>query len=639
MDNDALPLFMDFESFYTQQYSLKKISPAEYILNPLFEAICLGVANLSDEPFLIDGPSIPYFIERLKIYRKHTGRPIVAVSHNAQFDMAVMAWRFDFIPDVIIDTIAMSRTVLGPRLQRHSLEHVARYFGLAPKGTMVKDTKGMTRADIIANGMWDRFAEYCLHDTFLCREIYKKLLPCIPSEELALHDMVTRCTTEPVLRLDRDVICSHLAEVLQRKVDALATIEQMGIKRAHLMSNPKFAEVLTNLGVTPPMKISPQTTETTYAFARNDPEFVELLEHPDVMVRTVVEARLEAKSTLEETRARRFLKIADLEFPNTGQCTMPMPVIIGAAHTHRFGGAWELNVQNLPRGGRLRDAICADEGYALLVADSRQIEARFTAWFCEQHDLVEAFRSGADVYSDFATEIFERKITKANVPERFVGKTGILQLGYASGWVKFQRTVMLQTRNTETPIILTDPIAQDVVNKYRRKYRMIPLTWRDLDTVLQVMNSLPLPMDGNGLQKKCVTFYNGMMLGPTELPVHFPDLRYIEDKESPFGGSWWFSDGRGDRRTYGASLLETISQHCSRCIVMGAAVRLRNPMLNLGARLVHSSHDELVYHVPVANIEHAKMWVELEMRRPPSWASDLPLDVESGVGQRYGDCK
>ena len=136
------------------------------------------------------------------------------------------------------------------------------------------------------------------------------------------------------------------------------------------------------------MKISPQTKEETYAFAKDDEEFVALREHPDLMVRTVVEARLETKSTLEETRTRRFLDIAQLEFPGRlAENTMPMPVIIGAAHTHRFGGAWDVNVQNLPRGGRLRDAILADEGHTLLVVDSRQIEARFTAWFCEQHDL------------------------------------------------------------------------------------------------------------------------------------------------------------------------------------------------------------------------------------------------------------
>jgi hypothetical protein len=238
------------------------------------------------------------------------------------------------------------------------------------------------------------------------------------------------------------------------------------------------------------------------------------------------------------------------------------------------------------------------------------------------------------VYSDFASEIFGVRITKANVPERFVGKTGILQLGYASGWVKFQKTVLNNSRNTETPIVLSDTQSMDIVQKYRRKYLAIPYTWRELDQILSIVGSLPRFGEGEGVTKKCVTFYRNMMMGPTGLPVHFPDLHFDDEK-----AAWYFTDGKKPRRTYGASLLETISQHSSRCVVMSAAVRLRNPMLNIGARMVHSSHDELVYHVPTANIEHAKMWAELEMKRPPAWAPDLPLDVESGVGQRYGDAK
>ena len=360
-------------------------------------------------------------------------------------------------------------------------------------------------------------------------------------------------------------------------------------------------------------------------------------EHPNVMVRTVVDARLETKSTIEETRTRRFLAISHLDFPTLGDCRMPMPVIIGAAHTHRVGGGWDLNVQNMGRGSRLRDALYVDEGYTLLVVDSRQIEARFNAWFSGQTDLVEAFRRGEDVYSEFASEVFERKVTEANKPERFVGKTGILQLGYASGWRKFQATVANNSRNTQHPIELTDAKAIETVMKYRRKYERIPATWKELDQVLATMYMLPEPHEGPLTVLNCVGFFKNLMVGPTGLQMHFPDLHF--DATSGPYGSWLFRDGKRMRRTYGASLLETICQHCSRCIVMGAAVRLRNPMATLDARLVHSAHDELVYRVPVAHIETAKMWAQLEMNRPPSWALDLPLDCEINTAQRYGDAK
>jgi hypothetical protein len=635
---DVTLLFCDFESFYTQDYSLTKMSPAEYIMDPLFEPICLGVANTGNDPMLIDGPLIPKFINKLR----QEQRPIVMVSHNAQFDMSIMAWRYQFHPSFIVDTIALSRTMLGSLLPSHSLASVAHYFGLPAKGSLIKEVKGMTRADIKAAGLWEREVEYCLHDTWLCREIYNRLFPMMTPDELILHDILTRCTTAPLLRIDRQMLENHLVEVLARKLQTLLSVEAMGIGKPQLMSNQKFADVLRGLGVTPPTKISPHTKEETYAFAKNDEEFMALREHPDIMVRAVVDARLETKSTIEETRTRRFLAISQLNFPALGDCRMPMPVIIGAAHTHRVGGGWDLNVQNMGRESRLRDALYVEEGHTLLVVDSRQIEARFNAWFCGQADLLEAFREGRDVYSEFASEIFERKITEANKPERFVGKTGILQLGYASGWAKFQNSVANGSRNSEHPIELTDAKAIEVVQKYRNKYDRIPTMWRALDHVLSTMYLLPeyeavAGFTPQGHVMKCVLFFKNLMIGPTGLPLHFPDLHFATEEDRM--GSWWFRDGKHLRRTYGASLLETICQHCCRCIVMGAAVRLRTPMANLGARLVHSAHDELVYRVPTVQLETAKIWAELEMNRPPSWAPDLPLACEIGSGQRYGDCK
>jgi hypothetical protein len=633
--DDATLLFFDFETFYSQDYSLTKMDPASYILDQLFEAICLGVAGTAGEPVLIDGPEIPSFIHRLKAHRAQTGKRIAAVSHNAQFDMAIMSWRYDFHPDLILDTIAMSRTWLGPTLRSHSLGDVAAHFGLPSKGTMVKNVKGMTRGDIIANGMWKDEVEYCLHDTFLCRAIFRHLLPSMPVDEIALHDILTRCTTEPLLRVDRQMLVDHLAAIEMQKAQTLGMVEQMGIGKPHLMSNQKFADVLRGLGVNPPMKASPTTGQQTYAFSKQDQGLTDLLEHENVLVRTVVEARLETKSTIEETRTRRFINISHLEFPNLGSCVMPMPVIIGAAHTHRVGGGWDLNVQNMGRGSKLRDAIHADKGHVLLVADSKQIEARFTAWFCGQQDLVDAFTEGRDVYAEFASEIYGFTVDRKTHPtEGFVGKTGILQLGYASGHIKFMNTVRVLSRTMPTPVTLTEEESQRIVQKYRGKYVQIKGMWRELDYVLSIMHSLDRHGEGPGLPMKCVTFFKNVMIGPTGLPVRFPDLYF-----DPNDGSYYFTDGRMRRRTYGASLLETIAQHVSRCIVMGAGVRLIKPMADLGARLVHSAHDELVYMVPEGAIEHAKAWALFEFRKRPAFAPGLPLDADVGVGLRYGDCK
>ena len=63
------------------------------------------------------------------------------------------------------------------------------------------------------------------------------------------------------------------------------------------------------------------------------------------------------------------------------------------------------------------------------------------AYVAGQSDLVHSFSVGNDVYSEFASEVYGRKCTKADKVERHVGKTCILGLGYGMGHVKFRDTL------------------------------------------------------------------------------------------------------------------------------------------------------------------------------------------------------
>ena len=80
-------------------------------------------------------------------------------------------------------------------------------------------------------------------------------------------------------------------------------------------------------------------------------------------------ARLGTKSTLEETRANRFIDISK-------RGLLPVPVRYYAAHTGRWGGDDKINLQNLPRNGAIRKAITVPKGHSLIACDSSQIEAR-----------------------------------------------------------------------------------------------------------------------------------------------------------------------------------------------------------------------------------------------------------------------
>jgi len=621
-------VFADFETFYSKDYTLRTLDPPSYILDPKFEAICIGVADgITGTPYIVDGPDIQKFFDGLD--------PDVAmVTHNALFDMCIASWRFDYTPKLIVDTMSMARTLLFHRIKSVSLDNVSAYFGMK-KGKTIDKVKGMTRADIKASGLWDELTAYCKHDTELCRQIFIKLHEHMPPEEFVLQDMVLRCAVEPKLMIDTGVLAQHLETVQAHKEALFAKARFAGLEdEGQLMSNPQFADLLTAHGVVPPSKVSDKTGQRTFSFSKQDPNFLALLDHDDPRVAALVEARLEFKSTLEETRTKRMLNIAQLEFPHLGTGIMPIPLKPGAAVTHRLGGDWQLNCQNWGRKSPIRKAIIAPPGHKIIAADSEQIEARMNAWFCHETELVEQFAKGEDVYSNFASEIFRVPVTKQTEPtKRFIGKTGILQLGYQCGPSKYQSTVWLLSYNTEPePIELSVVEAQDVVDTYRSKYSNIRNMWWRLNDLLSFM-AQPESTVEKTTTIGPITFGRNRMVGPGGLAMNYHNLRRN-------GTEWTYDYGWGTYKIYGGKLLENIIQFLARIAVMQAAVRLKKPLLAYDTRLAHTAHDELVYVVPDEHAEVVTRHIKFEMGRSPEWAPDLPLSVAvSAPVENYGQAK
>jgi DNA polymerase I-like protein with 3'-5' exonuclease and polymerase domains len=401
---------LDFETYYAKDFSLSKITTEEYIRDALFEVI--GVAVKVDEG------ETQWFSGTMRGTKQWLDQfdwgNAVAIAHNAMFDMAILNWCFDIRPKRIVDTLSMLRALDGPDAG-NSLAKAAERYGLDAKGDEVVNALGKRRLDFTPQEL-GRYGQYCINDVEITRELFNRIAPGFPASELRLIDLTIRMFTEPVLELDATTLKDHLSEV-QRKKNAL--LGKALVSKENLMSNGQLAETLRDLGVTPPMKVSPATGKDTYAFAKNDEEFKALLEHENPLVQAIVAARLGVKSTLEETRTERFIQIAE-------RGPLPIPLRYYAAHTGRWGGDDKVNMQNLPRKSPLKKAIRAPEGYSFIDCDSSQIEARTLAWLAGQDDLVAAFDRGEDVYKIMASSIYGVPVEEVTDHQRFVGKTTIL---------------------------------------------------------------------------------------------------------------------------------------------------------------------------------------------------------------------
>ena len=612
---------IDFETYYDKDYSLSKMTTEAYIRDPRFEAVGVAIKVNHQEADWYSGADPGGFLNAIDYSDK------AILCHNTAFDGAILSWKYGIKPKLWLDTMSMARP-LHSMTVGGSLKALAAYYKLGDKGDEVLRTMGMRRRDFTPEQL-AAYAEYCIQDTNLTYQLFRKMARQFPKDELLVIDQTLRMYTEPRLVLDPVVLDAHLETIHERKRLLLEKLGGEEKARKTLMSNPKFADLLRAFGVEPPMKTSLTTGKQTYAFAKDDTEFTDLLEHPKAAVRTIVEARLGTKSTIEETRTNRFLEIS-------GRGPLPIMLNYYGAHTGRFSGGDKVNLQNLPRGGALRKALTAPDGHVVVACDSSQIEARLVAYLAGQKDLVQSFREGRDVYSEFASDVYNRPVTKTDKVERHVGKTCILGLGYGMGPDKFQHSLATGFISVK----VESHEAQQIVSLYRNKYHRIQSFWNRCN---QALNGLVAGESGEmcdliGYDAEGIVLPNG-------LRVRYPALRrgangfeYIND---PRAYRKFIRDRvMGDSpeiswtKIYGGKVVENITQAVARIVVS-------EQMVKIGRRypVALQVHDEIVCVVPEEQADTCKEYMMRVMSTPPKWAPDLPVACEADVGVNYGAAK
>ena len=499
---------LDFETYYDKDFSLTKLTTEEYIRDPRFEIVGVGVKVNNGATEWASGTH-----EELEEYlHEFNWANSMVLAHNTMFDGAILSWLFDIHPRVWLDTLCIARALHGVEASG-SLKVLAERYIIGKKGTEVLDALGKRREDFTENEL-DSYGDYCINDVELTYKLFNVLVRNgFPKKELRVIDCTLRMFIEPILVLDRKKLEDNLYDIKRSKDNLLA--EAGVVDRKELMSNDKFADLLRNVGVEPPMKVSPTTGKDTYAFAKTDEGFKSLVTHENANVQALVNARLGLKSTLEETRTERFIDIAK-------RGTFPVPTKYYAAHTGRWGGDDRINVQNLPSRGpnakQLKRSILAPDGYVLVDCDSSQIEARVLAWFAEQDDLTKAFADKEDVYVKMASRIYNVSEFEVTKEQRFVGKTTILGAGYGMGAVKFQ--AQLQTFGTDIEL----DEARRIINIYRDANWKISSLWRDANYALQYMErGESLPFGKRGVVK-VVNKRHGIKL-PSGLIMRYEDLK------------------------------------------------------------------------------------------------------------------
>jgi len=639
-----------------KDYTLSKMTTEEYIRDHRFKAFgfCFHEYGTEDPIVWVSHADLPEYLASID------WSETAVLAHNAQFDVSILNWRYGVKPAFIFDTLSMGRAVRGVEVG-NSLMKLAQDFGLPPKGQAVHSTDGLQE---LTPEIEHELAEYCKHDVFLCEEIFARLVDGYPAKELRLIDMTLRMYTNACLELDREMLVKALSEEGEKREGLL---KKLDVEETALASNPKFAEVLTVMGVTPPTKVSKTTGKEAFAFAKNDALFQALLNGEREDVALLCEARLRVKSTTERTRAQRFLDIS-------GRGPLPVPLSYYGAATGRWTAAKgsAINMQNLKRGSFLRKAIMAPVGNQLVVGDLSQIEPRVLAWFADYEDMLDIFRSGSDAYAAFGAQMFNIPgLSKESHPDlRQSAKSALLGCGYGLGWASFAAQLLVGFLGAP-PVRYDKAFAKKLgvdaayIDRFVgwdenvKKLREIPHTCTEKELlihcvaakkIIDIYRSTAHPVvsfwdmcsklmekslyGGEEVVYKCVTFRKEEIVLPSGMTLKYPNLRNEVDKETK-QRNWVYGEaGVKPTKLYAGKITNNIVQGTARVVMTDGMLRVDKKYPVVG-----TVHDELLCVVPDDEVEWAKDWVLEQMIAQPKYMPGIPLNSEVGAHRRYGLAK
>ena len=249
------------------------------------------------------------------------------------------------------------------------------------------------------------------------------------------------------------------------------------------------------------------------------------------------------------------------------------------------------NLQNIPirteLGRGIRKAFVAPPGSVFLSADYSQIELRVLAHLSQDPLLLDAFRSGQDIHTRTAVEVFH--VAEAEVTSEMRRRTKAINFGIIYGMGETALAKRLSIPRAEAARFI-----ETYFERYRGVARFMQKTMEEARQTERVRT----------------------LLGRIRL---LPDLRNSDRM----------------RRAQAERIAQnTPIQGTAADILKLAMIKLREPVVP-GARMVLTVHDELDFEVPSERAEEAAKLVKSAMENVI--ALDVPLVVEVGFGPTWAD--
>ena len=429
-------------------------------------------------------------------------------------------------------------------------------------------------------------AEYASEDADQTLDVHLALWPQLEKDaklrfiyelEIASSEALYRIERNGVL-IDAPMLATQSHELGQRIIELENEAYEIAGQPFNLSSPKQLGEIFFD-------KLAMPVVKKTATGARStDEEVLEKLAEDFPLPAKILEHRGIAK--LKGTYTD---KLAQLALPRTGRVHTHYAQAV--AVTGRLSSN-DPNLQNIPvktaEGRRVREAFVAAPGHVIASADYSQIELRIMAHISGDASLLLAFHDGMDVHRATAAEVFGVQTHEVSSEQRRYAK--VINFGLIYGMSAYGLARNLGIDNTA---------AKNYIERYFARYPGVKL-YMEGTRALAKKQGYVETVFGRRLQLAGITTAKGAMLAGLERAAI----------NAPMQGT-------------AADLIKLSMVKVQQ--VLDAEKR--------GTKMIMQVHDELVFEVPVDEVD----WIKHEIPRLMASVAHLkvPLLAEIGVGENW----
>jgi len=511
---------------------------------------------------------------------------VLKIAHNMKYDAKVLQNYNIDVTGKLFDTM-IAHYLLNPD-GRHGMDYLSEmYLDYKPVsietliGKKGKNQLTLREVDVVTQ------TNYAAEDADVTFQLYELFAPQLAKENLEeLFYNVEMPLMKVLAKIELTGVKLDEKWLAQESIDLENDLRLLESKIFELsgeqfnMNSPKqLGEILFDK-----MQLDPKAKKTKTGQYATSEDVLQKLSSKHEIITSILEYRTlqKLKSTYVDALPGQIDKKDERVHTNFAQTV---------AATGRLASV-NPNLQNIPirtlRGQQIRGAFVSGEGKKIISADYSQIELRLIAEISGEQNMIAAFQNGEDIHVSTAAKLFDIPLEEVTKTQRGQAKTVNFGIIYGQGAFALAEQTGLSRSE-----------AKKMIDAYYENYPRLKEYMAE-----QVEKARKLGYVETILGRK----------------------RHLKDINS----TNFVVKSHAERNAVNAPI-----QGSAADIIKLAMIKIDRELeaQNLETKMLLQVHDELLFEVPIDELETVKSLIKKEMES--AFATSVPLLVEVGVGDNW----